>query len=109
MQITIYSSHPNLASLLSTEKTSSLLGSFFQLANTFEVTGLLESKSHSYEDCVKFEALRNCQNKRWSPFVSLLALSSVFEIEIHSFYPGTGAGSSGKCAQRLCNICIRYS
>ena len=89
-----YSSHPHFTTLLSTQKAPNSLESFFQVANAFEVTDLLESNSNSYFDCVKFEALRNCQDKRWSPFISLMALSSVLGLEIHSFCLDAGVASS---------------
>ena len=77
-------------SLLPAHKTSRLRGGFFHIANTFEVTDILENKSKTFVDCIKFESLNNCQNKRWSPFSCLMALSSVLGLDIHSFYPDMG-------------------
>ena len=43
----------------------------------------------SNADCKKFEANKSCQDNRWCPFVSLMALANVLGLEIHSFYPVT--------------------
>ena len=59
-----YSSHPHFTTSMSSEQNSIPFGIFFQLANTFEATDLLDNESKSHSVCIKFEALRHCQNKR---------------------------------------------
>ena len=93
-----YSFHPFFTTSISSEQNSIPFGIFFQLANTFEATNLLDNESKSHADCIKFEALRNCENQRWSPFISLMALLSVVGLEVHSFFSGEPATSSGKKA-----------
>jgi len=102
-----YSSHPLFTTSMSSEQNSIPFGIFFQLANTFEATDLLDNESKSHSDCIKFEALRNCQTKRWSPFISLMALPSVVGLEIHSFFSGEPATCSGKNIHLLLNSNIK--
>ena len=70
------------------------------------MTDLFSKHSCNYAQLVKIEALKNCQVKRWSPFVCLMALASVTGIPIHSLYPETGGVASGKYAVKLFNAVI---
>jgi len=92
---------------LATEKAPGLIGRFFQLSHTFEVSDLFNPAQSNYTQLVKFEALKNCQVKRWSPFVCLMALASVTRITIHSLYPETGGVASGMYAVKLFNAMIK--
>ena len=98
-----YSSHPTFTNLLATETKSSLLDIFFSVEDTFQATVLLQAKSNSYVDWVKQEALKNCQTHRWSPFLSVMALSSVLALEIKSFYSKTGSGAHAKSYHKVYN------
>ena len=51
--------------------------------------------------------LNNCQNKRWSPFSCLMALSSVLGLDIHSFYPDMGCGVPTSHAHNVFNAVIK--
>ena len=70
------------------------------------MTDLFSKHSCNYAQLVKIEALKNCQVKRWSPFVCLMALASVTGIPIHSLYPETGGVASGKNAVKFFNAVI---
>jgi len=102
-----YASHPHFITLLATEKALGLIGRLFQLSQTFEVSDLFNPGQSNYTQLVKFEALKNCQVKRWSPFVCLMALASVTRITIHSLYPETGGVASGMYAVKLFNAMIK--
>ena len=102
-----YASHPLLQNFLATENTSSLLGSFFQVDHSFNDSNLFQRNLTAHVDNVKIEALENCKNGRWSPFMSVLALSSVLGLEIHSFYPKAGAGQPDNCAYKVLNSIVK--
>ena len=53
-------------------------------------------------DLIKKEAYVNCQNKNFSSFICLIALSSVIKKQIHSIYPDFGLE---KC-KKLFNVII---
>ena len=42
------------------------------------------------DQLVKEEATSNCENKKWSSFISILALATVTNRKIHSYYPDCG-------------------
>ena len=107
LNASFYASHPHFLSLLATEETPGLIGRFFQLSHTFEVTDLMNPAECNYSQLVQLEALKNCQAKRWSPFVCLMALASVTGIAIHSLYPETGSIGSGRYAIKLFNAIIK--
>ena len=46
---------------------------------TFDV---LDSAKRRFSECVKVETLRNCIDKRWSPFICIMALSNVVGLPI---------------------------
>ena len=99
-----YAAHPHFLSLLSQENTSKLLAKIFTVLHTFVASDFLGTeKDKDYTLCVQKEALENCQNMRWSPFVCLVALSNVISLPIHSFYPETGGLHAGQLAVRLFN------
>ncbi|XP_065069047.1 uncharacterized protein LOC135694297 isoform X2 [Rhopilema esculentum] len=106
LNATYYASHPHFVSLLATDKTPGLIGRFFQLSHSFEVSDLATSNHFEFTQSAKVEALKNCQVKRWSPFICLLALASVIGIPIHSLYPETGGMIAGKYAAKLFNAII---
>jgi len=101
-----HASHPHFITLLATEKAPGLIGRFFQLSHTFEVSDLFNPAQSNYTQLVKFEALKNCQVKRWSPLFCLMALASVTGITIHSLYPEIGGVASGMYAVKLFNAMI---
>ena len=107
LNASFYASHPHFLPLLATEETPGLIGRFFQLSHTFEVTDLMNPAECNYSQLVQLEALKNCQAKRWSPFVCLMALASVTGIDIHSLYPKTGSIGSGRYAIKLFNAIIK--
>ena len=99
-----YAAHPHFLSLLSKENKCNHLKKIFTVAHTFEASDLLGTeKDKDYMLCVQKEALENCQDMRWSPFVCLMALSSVISLPIHSFYPETGGVHAGRLAVCLFN------
>ena len=87
-----YAAHPHFVSSLAKEKTANVMEAMFCISLSHEATDLLPDSSKNCSDCVRLEALRNCQDKRWSPFMCLMALSSVINLPIRSsFYPDTRA------------------
>ena len=57
---------------------------------TFEASDVLNSAKKNFSECVKVEALRNCIDKRWSPFICIMALSNVVGLPILSIFPDSG-------------------
>ena len=84
-----YASHPHFATLLASERSSALLETFFSHSISHEASDLLTGFFKNYADCVKHEALKNCQDRRWSPFICIMALSNVLGLPVFSFYPET--------------------
>ena len=100
-----YASHPYFVSNLAVGDSSTLLECFFTHSVSHDVSDILplsrlssnvsrhEAKSMTihdrmldYSQCIKLEAFKNCQDKRWSPFVCLMALSSVLGLPVKSYY-----------------------
>ena len=86
-----YVAHSHFVSSLAKEKTANVMEAMFCISQSHKATDLLPDSSKNYCDCVRLEALRNCQGKRWSPFMCLMALSSVINLPICSLYPDTRA------------------
>ena len=101
-----YSYHPTFTNRLATKTKSSLLDIFFSVEDTFQATVLLHAKSYTYVDWVEQEALKTCQTHRWSPFSSVMALSSVLRLQIKSFYSKTGSGAHAKCQHKVYNSVV---
>ena len=86
-----YASRPPFIALLAKEKTSFPLETIFSQAITFQASDHFNKSLQNYADCVKLEALFNAQNRRWTPFICLMALESDLGLPIHSIYPETGS------------------
>ena len=118
-----YASHPYFVSNLAVGDSSTLLECFFTHSVSHDVSDILplsrlssnvsrhEAKSMTihdrildYSQCSKLEAFKNCQDKRWSPFVCLMALSSVLGLPVKSYYPDCAKESY---AFRLMNTTIQ--
>ena len=95
-----YSAHPHFVALLAKEESSGLVDTYFSHCLTHEASDLLTRSVKCYSDCVRFEAFQNCQDKRWSPFICIMALSSILGLKIYSHYPETGGR---RYAFNLCN------
>ena len=79
----------------------------FSHSLTFESSDLFDKRIQNYSDSIRLEALLNCQHRRWSPFICMMALSSVLRLPIHSFYPETGGRKgAGRHAFNLSNADI---
>ena len=67
--------HPYFISALAKEKTANVTEAMFCISLSHKATDLLPESSKNYSDCGHLEALRNCQNKRWSQFTVLTSES----------------------------------
>ena len=85
-----YTSHPHFISILKNEKNSACPESIFLQSITFEASDIFNKSLSNYHDCLKLEALKNCTNRRWSPFICLMAMASVLGLQVRSLYPDTG-------------------
>ena len=94
-----YASHPHFMCLLSNEQASNLSELMFFRSLSFDASDGFSKTDRNYSQCVKQEALNNCENGRWSPFICIMALSSVIELPITSLFPDT----QDKSAVALCN------
>ena len=59
-------------------------------SRTFEASDLYNGAMRNFSQCVKVEAVRNCIDRRWSPFICIMALSSVMGLPVLSIYPHSG-------------------
>ena len=51
---------------------------------TFEASDLYNGALRNFSQCVKVEAMRNCIDRRWSPFIYIMPWSSVVGLQILS-------------------------
>ena len=79
-----YASHPHFLNLLANEETSYILKSMFSCSVSHDVDKL-SNISENYSDSIKIEALKKCQDRRQSPFICVMALSSVLGLQVNSF------------------------
>ena len=94
-------------SLLPAHKTYTLRGSFFILPALLRLQISWRISPRRLNNC-QIKALNNCQNKRWSLFSCLMALSSVLGLDIHSFYPDMGRGVPTSHAHNVFNAVINH-
>ena len=83
-----YASHPSIISAFNKfgDKISVSLKNVLPLCLSFD-----SLVSHaSPQDLIKNEAVLNCENRRWSSYLCMLALSSVTSSFIFSHYPDCG-------------------
>ena len=73
-----YASHPHFKSLAEEEQNTSLSDLFFLQSLSFESSDQFDKKLSNHSDCVRKEALRNCNIGRWCPFVCIMALSRMY-------------------------------
>ena len=76
--------------LLAEKDSASSLEKVLSRSVTFEASDVVNSAKNNFSECVKVEALRNCIEKRWSPFICIMALSNVVGLPILSIYPDSG-------------------
>ena len=79
-----YASHPHFLNLLANEETSYILKSMFSCSVSHDVDKS-SNMSENYSDSIKIEALKKCQDRRQSPFICVIALSSVLGMQVNSF------------------------
>ena len=84
---------------LSEEQVSNPSEIVFFRSLSFDASDVFSTTDKHFAECVTREALRKCENGRWSPFICIMALASVVELPITSLFPDT----EDKSAVALCN------
>ena len=59
-----------------------------------------------FDQIWKISGYGNCQDKRWSPFIYLMALASVIGVPIQSLYPETKSKLAGNITSKVLNAII---
>ena len=100
-----YASHPHLDTQHSKKNKVGLDKRMLEHYLSLPVSDHLE-KTGNISESIKREALLNCENKRWSPFVCMMAMANVLDLPIHSFYPETGGIGTGRNYYNLKNVLL---
>ena len=87
LNASFYKQHPYFTELAKTHKSSAKGHSHLPYCLTESLGDTLGKGVTKVEECLRLEALQNCVNKKWNPFIFLLTLSSVIGSPIYSFYP----------------------
>ena len=80
-----YAKHPFLTSFW--ENNKELFVSFMSVFNCCVSDNAFNSKMFSCSDIVKKEAVYNCHSSNWCSFLCILALSTILERPIETYYP----------------------